>query len=159
MRQIIKQNHSIAWFSLYQFVTRGEREKALSIHKLLSRSINDIALILELEGDILFSFKENEEALEKYIHAGKIYSSQNKLSQAINVYEKIIAITNELIFLEKLLDLYIQNKNLKKIDSFLNKNLKLMLNKNNLELQKFLSRLEIINKNHYIKALSILENE
>ena len=157
MREVIKQNHSVAWFSLSQFISRGEKEKALSIYKLLSRSINDKALILQLEGDILNSFTD-EEALDKYIQSGKIYISEDRISEAINIYEKIICLTEQPIYLDKLLDLYIQNHNHNKMDSLLNAKLNHMLKKDGQELHKFLSKLDALDEKYHKKAISILES-
>lgn len=155
MKQI-GQKYSIAWFNLNRFILRGEREKVLSIYKLLSRSIDDTALNLQLEGDILNAFQDFN-ALEKYIDSAKIYIKQNRISEAITVYEKISILTNDHNLLEKLLDLYLQNKNHKKIDSLLDAKLNLLLEKESSELQFFLAKLNSINEEYYKKALNLLE--
>lgn len=152
----IGQKYSIAWFNLNRFILRGEREKVLNIYKLLSRSIDDSALNLQLEGDILNAFCDSS-ALEKYINSAKIYLKQNRISEAITVYEKISLLTDDQNLLEKLLDLYFQNKNHKKIDSLLNEKLNLLLEKEHSELQIFLAKLNSINEEYYKKALSLLE--
>lgn len=83
MKQAMPDKSSVAWFKLAEFVSRGEKERALSIYRLLSYSISNPALVAQLEGDILYAFHD-ERALESYRRAIDIYSSENS---SINVLD------------------------------------------------------------------------
>ncbi|OGB84032.1 hypothetical protein A3F66_06695 [candidate division TM6 bacterium RIFCSPHIGHO2_12_FULL_32_22] len=174
MKQILKSDHSVAWFTLFQFISRGEKEKALNIYKLLSRSINDHALILQLKGDILVAFNDLE-AQDLYLESIKLYIAQNRLSEAISIYEKLILISEKSEYLTKLLNLYIKNENYKKFSELsfkcaelyvtitpelkcaLSEFINYLLKKSDKELQKYLSGLDALNNNYYKYALEILE--
>jgi hypothetical protein len=73
-----KSRSSIAWFNLERLAGNGEKEKALGLYRLLAHSFEDKAYALQLEGDILWSFKDMgaaakyQEALLLY-HKGKNY--------------------------------------------------------------------------------------
>ena len=58
MKQVALGKTSLAWFKLAEFVTRGEKERALSIFRLLAHSIRHDALVVQLEGDILLAFDD-----------------------------------------------------------------------------------------------------
>jgi tetratricopeptide (TPR) repeat protein len=79
---------NLAWFKLEEFVARGEKEKALTIYRLLMHSINDSAVRLQLEGDILRAFNDPG-AVDSYLKAAKLYEEQGKLVQAVEIYEFI----------------------------------------------------------------------
>ena len=176
MKQILNSNHSVAWFTLFQFILRGEKEKALNIYKLLSRSINDHALILQLKGDILVAFNDLE-AQSLYLESIKLYLAQHKINEAISIYEKLILIKEDSKYLTKLLNLYIKNENYKKfselslkcaelylnLDSDLKQSLSKFINylleKSDKDLQKYLSSLNALNSNYYKYVIEILENK
>lgn len=90
MKQIPSDKYSIAWFKLAECVTRGEREKALGVYKLLYHSIEDQAFAAQLEGDLLESFQDAQAAI-KYEQAAQLYKKQNRLHEAIGVYEHMLA--------------------------------------------------------------------
>jgi len=86
--------YTIAWFKLAEFVTRKEKERALGIYRLLVHSIQDEALALQLEGDLLLSFGD-EKALEKYAKAAETYTNVGKYVQAAGIYEHCLALKPE----------------------------------------------------------------
>ena len=107
MKDMYKKGESnIAWFKLAQMVSKGEKEKALSLFKLLSYSFDDTAYILQVEGDLLWAF-EDKDAFAKYQQAAFLYKKEGKLLAAVAVYEHMLALepTNHL-FLSMLLELY-----------------------------------------------------
>jgi tetratricopeptide (TPR) repeat protein len=88
MRQIPSDKYTIAWFKLADFVSRGEKERALGLYRLLTHSIGDEALSHQLAGDLFLSFHD-EQALQKYYQAAELYKKQHRYLQAVAVYEHI----------------------------------------------------------------------
>lgn len=87
MKQSTNQKQTIAWFKLHQFIERGEKEKALSICKLLVPSIRDFALAYKLEGDIFTAFNDKETAAEKYFLAARTYMEEKRYIYAAELCE------------------------------------------------------------------------
>lgn len=77
------ENISVAWFKLADLIARGEREKALNVFRLLSHSYNDKAFCLQLEGDILWSLKADQQAHEKYKQAAYLYKKDSRYVHAL----------------------------------------------------------------------------
>lgn len=88
MRHVSSEKSSLAWFKLAEFVTRGEKERALSIFRLLSHSIKSEALAAQLEGDLLHAFQDDR-ALDAYRRAALLYQRENDIVQAILLYEQL----------------------------------------------------------------------
>lgn len=82
---------TIAWFKLAELVSRGEKEKALTLYRLLSHSFENRAYSLQVEGDLLWAF-EDEAALEKYKQAAFLYKKEQKLACALAVYEHLLTL-------------------------------------------------------------------
>lgn len=82
----------IAWFKLAELVSRREKEKALSLYRLISHSFSDKAYILQVEGDILWSL-EDRNALEKYSQAAYLYKKEKNLLSAAAIYEHVFSLT------------------------------------------------------------------
>jgi tetratricopeptide (TPR) repeat protein len=80
--------YTIAWFKLAEFVARKEKERALGIYKLLTHSIQDEAVIYQLEGDLLLAFSDTK-AFDAYDKAALIYKKQGKYIQAKALYEHL----------------------------------------------------------------------
>ncbi len=97
--------HSIAWFKLADFVARGEKERALSVYKLLMHSISDKAFAYQLEGDILLAFDDHL-ALDRYHAAVHMYKQRGAYQQAVAIYERVAMYKNDITLLEALLDIY-----------------------------------------------------
>ncbi len=100
---------NIAWFKLADFVARGEKERALSVLRLLMHSVSNEALTYQLEGDILLSFNDSA-AIQKYQSAAQLFKKSNHLHQAINAYHQALQIQEETETLYHLLDIYLQIK-------------------------------------------------
>ncbi len=96
----------VGWFKLAELVERKEKEKALSLHRLLSHSFEDKAYSLQLEGDILWSL-EDEQAVDKYRQAAFLYKKEKKISCALAIYEHLLTLQPQNHdFLATLLRLY-----------------------------------------------------
>ncbi len=108
MRHFPSDKYNLAWFKLAECVTRGEKERALGVYRLLSHSIDDKAYALKLEGDILSSFNDLA-AHERYRAALLAYREQGRVQEAIGISEYLLSIDNhDMEVLEQLLNLYKQ---------------------------------------------------
>lgn len=83
------KNASVAWFKLADLITRREREKALSVYRLLAHSFQDKAYALQLEGDILFFLNDDKGACEKHTQAAFLYQKERKWVHAASLYEHL----------------------------------------------------------------------
>jgi tetratricopeptide (TPR) repeat protein len=96
----------VGWFKLSELVARKEKEKALSLYRLLSHSFEDRAYALQLEGDILWSLEDGQ-ALEKYAQAAYLYKKEKKVVSAVAVYEHLLTLQpKNYEFLSKTILLY-----------------------------------------------------
>lgn len=107
MKQVQNDKYAIAWFKIADYVSRGEKERALGMYRLLAHSIDDHALRFQIEGDILWAFKDNE-SLQKYEKAADCYQSDGRLRQAAAVYEHLLSISPRPDIRKKLLEWYFQ---------------------------------------------------
>lgn len=82
--------YNLAWFKLAECVVRGERERALGVYRLLAHSLDDRAVALQLEGDILLAFKDISVAVERYRLAAQAYVQAEKLHHAAAIYDHIL---------------------------------------------------------------------
>src|SRR3989338_9191037 len=107
MRMLGGERSSIAWFKLADFVARGEKERALSVQRLLMHSVvQETALMYQLEGDILFAFNDDA-ALDRYHIAANLYKKSGKIKEAVSVYEHAALFKEDEKIFEALLDIYI----------------------------------------------------
>ncbi len=88
-RQQGQKEKSIAWFKLADLIARGEREKALSVFRLLSHSLTDRAYALQVEGDILWHMND-QSFQEKYKQAAFLYQKELRWVNAIALYEHLL---------------------------------------------------------------------
>lgn len=133
MRHLSSDKHSIAWFKLAEFVSRGEKEKALGIYKLLMLSIDDPAFAYKLEGDILFAFHDKL-ALEKYSKSAALYQKDEKFIEAAAIYENLVTLCPDLDeYINKLIELYTKLNLTVQLCSTLKKLFTLQLNRNEIE--------------------------
>lgn len=95
MRQLPSDKYNVAWFKLAEFVSRGERERALCLYKLLIHSFDDYALAAQLEGDILLAFNDIQAACQRYREAATLYVQSKKLIEAAAVYEHILLLDTQ----------------------------------------------------------------
>lgn len=84
-----QQEKSLAWFKLADLIARGEREKALSVFRLLAHSLSDRAYVLQLEGDILW-YLDDKSAVERYKQAAFLYQKEKRWVDAIAIYEHLL---------------------------------------------------------------------
>ncbi len=107
MKSLVTEKKTIAWFTLAECVSRGERERAFGVYRLLSHSLDDRALALQLEGDLFCAFKMSHEALEKYDKAMKLYKHAGKLLEAAAVCEHMrILEPDNTLHMQHALELY-----------------------------------------------------
>lgn len=100
-------NSSVAWYKLSILVSRGEREKALNVYRLLSHSFDDKAYALQLEGDILWSL-DDQQASEKYKQAVFLYKKEKRWIDAIAVCKHLLTMDpHSPELLSSLLNLYV----------------------------------------------------
>lgn len=111
MKQISADKHTIAWFKLAECVSRGEKERALGVYRLLSHSLDDQAFAQQLEADLLLSFKEKNLALKKYTDAAFMYEKAGRLVQATAVFEHLLTLhPTDISYRERLIELYATQK-------------------------------------------------
>lgn len=89
MKQTQFDKHTIAWFKIAECVSRGEKERALGVYRLLSHSFNDNALKCQLEADIYCSFGETEQAILLYQQAMELYKKSHRSLEAEAVGEHL----------------------------------------------------------------------
>lgn len=106
MRLLASESYNVAWFKLADFIARGEKERALSVLKLLMHSVQDEAIPYQLEGDILLAF-DDELALDRYHVAANLYKKSGKMKQAASVYEHVCLFKEDERILEALFGLYL----------------------------------------------------
>jgi hypothetical protein len=99
MKQTQFDKHTIAWFKIAECVSRGEKERALGVYRLLSHSFNDTAVARQLEGDIHFSFGEQALAVLSYQQAMEWYNKSQRFLEAAAVSEHLIVMCPANIFL------------------------------------------------------------
>lgn len=95
MKHISPDNYTVAWFKLAECVTRGERERAFGVYRLLSHSLDDRALALQLEGDLFLAFEMHQEAIGCYEKAAHKYKQVGRLLEAASVYEHICMLNSQ----------------------------------------------------------------
>jgi len=94
MKQTQSDKHTIAWFKIADCVSRGEKERALGVYRLLSHSFNDNAVARQLEADIYLSFGEQDLAVSLYVQAIELYQKSQRNLEAVAVCEHLITIND-----------------------------------------------------------------
>ena len=94
MKPLSQDKQSVAWFKLAEYVGRGEKERALALHRLLTHSFHDTAFIKQLEADLL-AFFDDRQALNQYIIAAQLYSDNGKFFEAASIYERLLFLAPE----------------------------------------------------------------
>ncbi|MFS8507366.1 MAG: hypothetical protein LVQ75_04750 [Candidatus Babeliales bacterium] len=88
----VKENDTltsnVAWFKLAEFIRRGEKERALSLYRLLTHSLPDKSFLKKLEADIWFVF-DIQQAQLLYEHAANLYKQDGKIMQSLLIFEKL----------------------------------------------------------------------
>jgi hypothetical protein len=91
MKQYSSEKHNVAWFMLSECVSRGEKERAMGVYKLLAHSIDDKAFSRQLEGDLLWAFEDGA-AATRYLEAAALYKKNKRFIEAAAVYEHLVAL-------------------------------------------------------------------
>lgn len=92
MKHLSQDKYTIAWFKLAECVSRGEKERAFGVYRLLAHSIDNDAFACQLQGDLHFSFDDIELAISKYFDAAHLYEAQDRFLEAAAVYENLISL-------------------------------------------------------------------
>lgn len=122
MKQAQSDKHTIAWFKIAEYVSRGEKERALGVYRLLSHSFNDKAVACQLEADIYLSFDEYELAIPLYVQAMELYQKSQRFLEAVAVCEHLISINHiDLGLRREAIKLYSLLNNIPKIHKHIEK--------------------------------------
>ena len=106
MKHVRSDKYNVAWFALAECISRGEKERALGVYRLLSHSIDDPALKSQLEADILWSFND-QKAIKKYQDAAETYKKEQHFLEAAAVFEHLVVLVpDSLYYLDMLIALY-----------------------------------------------------
>jgi tetratricopeptide (TPR) repeat protein len=89
MKRVSSEQYTVAWFTLAECVSRGEKERAFGVYRLLSHSLDDRALAIQLEGDLFCAFNMDSQAVERYQNAARAYKQVGRYLEAASVYEHI----------------------------------------------------------------------
>jgi tetratricopeptide (TPR) repeat protein len=107
MKRSSSEQYTVAWFTLAECVSRGEKERAFGVYRLLSHSLDDRALAIQLEGDLFCAFQMFMQAMDRYQNAARIYNKAGRFLEAASVYEHIRTIyPDDLHCKKELLELY-----------------------------------------------------
>lgn len=107
MRNVPPDKYNVAWFKLAECVSRGEKERALGVYRLLAHSLHDSGFARQLQGDIFVAFNDAPGALEHYQAAADLYQKDGRFTQAAAVYEHLLTLVpTQLSYVEKLVQLY-----------------------------------------------------
>ena len=92
MRFLPSDKYNVAWFKLAECVSRGEKERALGVYRLLIHSFEDKAFARQLEGDIFLAFGDEETAAQKYGESVDLYKKDGRLFDAAGVCEHLLTL-------------------------------------------------------------------
>lgn len=103
------KKYNVAWFKLAECVSRGEKERALAVYRLLAHSFKDRAFASQLEGDLFSAFGDSVMAKNRYDRAFTLYKEEERIFEMATVAEQNHFIYPEdRSYLEVLIDLYMQ---------------------------------------------------
>ncbi len=106
MRHVPSDKYNVAWFKLAECVSRGEKERALGVYRLLAHSFGDEAFAYQLMGDLLLSF-DDVQAIAKYQEAADRYTYEKRWLEAAAVYEHLLTFDpTNIAYRKELFDLY-----------------------------------------------------
>jgi hypothetical protein len=108
----------IAWFKLAEFVDRKEKEKAIMLYNLLSKSLNNNSFSLSLLGTIYKCFDDNDEAKKK-LYLALEFEQELSLENKIAIKEHLLinTVKHKAEFIEALAHdykIYYNNENIVK---------------------------------------------
>lgn len=84
-----KDPYAKAWQALTKAITCKQKDRALGIYRLITRTFDNKAIAMQLEGDILLAFNDTQAALEKYTQAAQRYQTQGDDVKARMINEHI----------------------------------------------------------------------
>jgi tetratricopeptide (TPR) repeat protein len=169
--------YTIAWFKIAECVSRGEKERALGVYRLLSHSFNDDAVARQLEADIYLLCGEQERAIELYRQATELYEKSNRFLESAAIYEHLMMLLpKDIQVRNKLLHLYMILAIVSKVIVHMQaiKEDKMPISHNEIiekviatflhyrydkQLKDFLSALRTINQAWYGHACTVIETE
>lgn len=128
MKQTQSDKHSIAWFKIAEYVSRGEKERALGVYRLLSHSFNDEAVARQLEGDIYFACDETGLAIPLYMQSMHAYQKSRRFLEAAAVCEHLIAMNGgDIALYKEAIKLYQLLNSMTKVHEYIEKTLDIIL--------------------------------
>lgn len=159
MKQTQSDKHTIAWFKIADCVSRGEKERALGVYRLLSHSFNDHAVSRQLEADIYLSFGEQDLAIPLYLQAIELYQKSERFLEAVAICEHLLTLNDaDLMVRREAIKLYSMLGNISKIQEHMCKSLDLILmTGQDHHVQEFLSVLRGYSEELYEYALKYLK--
>jgi tetratricopeptide (TPR) repeat protein len=93
MRNVPPDKYNVAWFKLAECVSRGEKERALGVYRLLAYSLQDSAFARQLQGDIFIAFNDPAGALDHYRAAAELYQKDGRFIEAAAIYEHLLTLS------------------------------------------------------------------
>jgi tetratricopeptide (TPR) repeat protein len=158
MKQVVPDKHTIAWFKLAECVSRGERERALGVYRLLAHSIGNPAFENQLEGDLYLSFQDIQAAITKYQEAVRLYCQSGRLLEAAAVLEHLVTLQPHThTHHQQLIELYHQLRLSRKVQEHIARTLALMSNGyHDRQLEEFLGSLDKLDAEYADYAAEIL---
>src|SRR5580700_10433765 len=97
--------YNVAWFKLAECVSRGEKERALGVYRLLAHSFDDRAFASQLEADIFYAFDDKVMAKDRYDRAITLYKKEKRFLEAAAVGEHMhFMYPNDRSYLEMLIE-------------------------------------------------------
>lgn len=130
---ISANKYNIAWFKLAECVSRGEKERALGVYRLLAHSLDDRAVASQLEGDILYTFGDKVMAKNRYDRAIAWYKHDKRFLEMAVVSEQMHGMyPHDRAYLEQLVDVYAQLFVKSKVALYLLKLIQLHISENEL---------------------------
>lgn len=159
MKQPVSDRYTIAWFRLAECVSRGERERALGVYRLLSHSIGNPAFESQLEGDLYLSFGDHGAALTRYQNAVTLYRASGRALEAAAVLEHVATLDpHTYVHHEHMILLYHQLQLSRKVQEHLHRALELLVHGKDREtVEQFLSQLRELSEQYYVDACAYLE--
>lgn len=103
---VAQSQSSIAWFSLWSLLQKGDQQRALSMQRLLMHTFNDEAFSLLVEAEIALYIGLSN-ALELLQAAAALYLHRHEYEKACSLYERLLVINpQEQLYIDKLNFLY-----------------------------------------------------
>jgi hypothetical protein len=162
MKQVASDKYTIAWFKLAECVSRGERERALGVYRLLSHSIGNPAFESQLEGDLYLSFNDHVTAIAKYQDAVRLYGQAGRQLEAVAVLEHIAILEpHHYKHHEQMIGIYHALRLPRKVNEHSRRAIDLLLHDKTIGdgvLQEFLALVRAFSEQYYMDASEYIES-